>query len=351
MSVEALAEGRPGRRLERASIIVRRPAVGAPEPRRVLKPRPTSREHSGDLPTGCYDSAMRSLATPALSASLLLAAGLIACGAADDASPPPADAPPVLAADGLDAADGGGDALAATTPPGCRDPGTPGATARCLTPSLPPEHYVAEALRYFDTLDVDADPESMAAYAELVARWEWPPWLLLTGFGRDAMLETSAALRKLDPSTVPVRDCRFFAVQPFARCRVVFEYEEGPCPIYEEFVFDAAGRTTFIEAWSDLPELRPRDPAGDPWAEADGVRRLATRVPGLGSPDGRIALDTPWMTAAAAADPEVADLALRATDWWSYWFDELTTADEDFFARGCGWGAALNRAPRPPSGP
>ncbi|MFT5432858.1 MAG: hypothetical protein ACI9OJ_003562, partial [Myxococcota bacterium] len=186
------------------------------------------------------------------------------------------------------------------------------------------------------TLDTTADPDSMPNYSVLVARWEWPPWLLLTGYGKQDMIDTSKILKVGDPSTVPVRDCRFFETQPFARCYVVFEYEEGSCPIYEEFTFNDAGETTFIEAWSDLPGLRPHG-SNDRWARAAGFARLSTRVPGLGSPTGTIALDTTWMTEAAESDPDLADLALRTTNWWSYWSEALGAADPDFFGQGCGW--------------
>ena len=107
-------------------------------------------------------------------------------------------------------------------------------------------------------------------------------------------------------STVPVRDCRGFDTQPFARCYVEFEYEEGPCPIYEEFAFNDAGEMTFIEAWSNLPDLLP-NAADDPWAEDPDFPRLATRVPGLGNETGTLDLESEWMQAAAAADPDVAD--------------------------------------------
>ena len=120
------------------------------------------------------------------------------------------------------------------------------------------------------------------------------------------MLDTAAILRVGDPSTVPIRDCRFFDVQPFARCYVTFEYEEGACPIYEEFTFNDQGETTFIEAWSDLPGLNATADPDDRWAEGSAVHRLSTRIPGLGNATGRIDLDSPAMAAAAAADPEVA---------------------------------------------
>lgn len=277
---------------------------------------------------------------------LLTALALIACSddadsadgsdAADiDASDPANDD----VADGdIDPGDTGADAGDAGPPLGpndCVGAGTAGATARCLEPTQSPEYYVEQALKYFDTLDTTADPESIPDYHETVARWEWPPWLLLTGFGDDVMIDTASALRQFDPSTVPERDCRFFDEQPFARCYVVFEYEEGPCPIYEEFVFNDEGEMTFIEAWSDLDGLRPTD--GDRWGEADGFDRLSTRVPGLGHADGRIVLDTPEMLAAAERDEDLFELVRRGENFWETWFVELQNADVDFFAQGCGW--------------
>lgn len=245
--------------------------------------------------------------------------------ATDSASQPDADATQ------SDAGDGSGASI-----DGCRFAGTSAATARCLRPTLRPEHYVAEALAYFDTLDVDADRASVPQYHPDVARWEWPPWLLLTGYGADVMIDTAETLRQFDPSTVPVRDCRFFETQPFARCRITFEYEEGPCPIYEEFVFDDAGRTTFIEAWSDLDGLRPM-PVDDPWGERSNIGRLSTRIPGLGSNAERFDLNLPELVALGESDPDVAEFRRRGLEFWATWFEELGAADEDFFARGCGW--------------
>jgi len=229
-------------------------------------------------------------------------------------------------------------------PEGCENPGTPGATARCLTPKQTPAYYIEQSLKYFDTLDVEADPASIPNYSDLVARWEWPPWLKLTAFDRDTMNSTAEVLRQFDPSTVPVRDCRAFDVQPFGRCTISFKYEEPDlCPIYEEFVFNDQGEITFIEAWSDLPGLVPNVDPADRWAEGPegpmgvGVHRLSTRVPGLGNATGRIDLRSTWMRDAEAADPEVADFAMRARDQWKYWRQELSAAGDDLYARGCGW--------------
>ncbi len=48
----------------------------------------------------------------------------------------------------------------------------PGARSTCLSPTQTDEYYIDQSLRYFDTLDASADPESEPTYAELVARWD-----------------------------------------------------------------------------------------------------------------------------------------------------------------------------------
>lgn len=211
------------------------------------------------------------------------------------------------------------------------------ALATALTPKFPPEYYVDQAHKYFDTLDTSADADSAPSYSQLVARWELPPWLWLTGFGRENMVITTDLAVSLDPSTVPTRDCRAFSVQPFARCYVVFEYEEGPCPIYEEFVFNDQGEMTFIEAWSDQPGLLPMADPSDRWAEGSDVHRLSTKIPGLGNETGLIDLDSEAMRQAADDDPEVADFVRRANDFWGTYLEANQEAGPDYYARGCGW--------------
>jgi len=209
--------------------------------------------------------------------------------------------------------------------------------ATALTPKQPPEYYVEQANKYFDTLDTSADPESVPNYSTLVARWELPPWLWLTGYGRENMIVTTQIALDLDPSTVPTRDCKAFSVQPFARCYVSFEYDAGSCPIYEEFVFNDDGEMTFIEAWSDQPGLLPTSDPNDRWAEGPDVHRLSTKIPGLGNPIGLIELDSEAMQRAAREDPEVADFVKRAKDFGPSWLQALHDAGPDYFARGCGW--------------
>lgn len=213
-----------------------------------------------------------------------------------------------------------------------------GALATCVTPTETDAWYVDQAVRYFDTLETAYEGGGAPNYAETVARWEWPPWLLLTGWGREDM-ETVDAIIRLIPTTVPDRDCRAFAEQPFARCRVSFAFEDHPgqlCPIYEEFTFDAEGEMTFIEAWSDLPGLLPTG-ADDPWAEGADVRRLATKLPGLGNPRGEIDLDSPWMAEAAANDADVAEFVRRARDFYGTWLETYQESGAGTYGDGCGF--------------
>lgn len=212
------------------------------------------------------------------------------------------------------------------------------ALSACSTPTQDDAYYIDQGITYFDTLDESADPASKPTYAELVARWEWPPWLLLTGYGASMITSVDRVILLAQPgTTVPDRTCEAFDVQPFSRCRVVFDYEGQPCPIYEEFTFNDAGEITFIEAWSDLPGYRLTEDPADPWAEAPGLPRLSTRIPGLGTAAGRIDPTGAAMKAAAAADPDVADFVNRTQDFWGTWTETFEAAGDDLYPRGCGW--------------
>ncbi len=218
---------------------------------------------------------------------------------------------------------------------------TDGALAGCLTPKQLPAYYADQGNKYFDALDRSAPAASVPTYADLVARWEWPPWLKLTGFAREQMVATDKIVKSQAPAVVSHRDCRAFAVQPFARCRVSFDYDNQgggkPCPIYEEFTFNDLGEITFIEAWSDAAAWLPTADKADAWAEGSGVHRMSSKIPGLGTATGRIDLESAAMTAAASADPEIADFVTRAKDFWTYWMAENDKAGTGYFALGCGW--------------
>jgi len=214
-----------------------------------------------------------------------------------------------------------------------------GALSACSVKTQTDDHYVAQSHAYFDTMDYEPYGTIKPDYGETVARWEWPPWLILTAYGRDDILAADALL-VLYPSVVKERDCQAFDTQPFGRCTVTFYYdahEGAACPVYEEFTFNEAGEITWIEAWSDLPGFRHTEDPSDPWGEGDGVHRLSTRIPGLGTPDGTLVLDSAAMQSAASSDAEVADFVRRAEDWQSAWAEELATAGETMWETGCGY--------------
>ena len=217
---------------------------------------------------------------------------------------------------------------------------TESATSDCLTPTKEAAYYVEQAEKYFNTMDFNEAMDDAPNYAEWVVRWEWPPWLLLTAFGAEHIESTDLLLR-LYPSTIPERDCRFFEQQPFARCRVVFYYDDPShegrgCPIYEEFAFNDAGEMTVIEAWSDLDGLRPMG-AEDPWAETENIDRISTRIPGLGTASGQLDINGSVFASAAESDPVLADLHNRANNWMETWSAELDAAGDALWPEGCGW--------------
>lgn len=210
------------------------------------------------------------------------------------------------------------------------------ALATCLAPTQSAAYYVTQANMYFDRLDGTTDPKLAPNYSALVVRWEWPPWLKLTGYTRQGMLDADLAAR-LYTSTVPERDCRAFDTQPFARCHVRFLYAQGYCAIYEEFTFNDEGEMTFIEAWADMPGYLPYADPNDTWAEGDAVHRLSTKVPGLGGATGLIDPLGAAMQRASLVDADVADLIPRTQDFYSAWLDEHAIQGADYFSRGCGW--------------
>lgn len=228
-------------------------------------------------------------------------------------------------------------ALAGCSPPPVQPVCDEASLSTCLAPTWGDDYYADQGQRYFDTLDSSADPDSEPTYSDLVARWEWPPWLLLTGYGRDLTLAVDEVVLAVYPTTtVPERDCRGFDVQPFARCRVTMDFDGASCPIYEEFTFNDQGEVTFVEAWSNLPGLFPGDDE-DPWVEANDAARLSTRIPGLGNTTGLIDPGSAAMADAAVADEDVAEFVRHAEDFWGTWTETYEAAGDDLYARGCGW--------------
>ncbi|MCB9032851.1 MAG: hypothetical protein H6553_03355 [Chitinophagales bacterium] len=206
------------------------------------------------------------------------------------------------------------------------------AYANCLTPKFSPEYYIDQGVKYFLTMESTVPANVQPNYSDLVVRWEWPPWLLLTGYTRDGLIVSDIVL-KLNPTAYDTIDCQFFDQQPFCRCHVIFDYSGEKCPIYEEFTFNDQGEITFIEAWSDYPSLIPMQTT-DYWAESPTVYRLSAVVPGLGNKTGKINPNVAWMLKAAEADTNLSDLIHRINDPIKTWFDQLIEHQEEL-SHGC----------------
>ena len=112
-------------------------------------------------------------------------------------------------------------------------------------------YYLDQCDRYFNSLDTFANHAKKPNYAADVIRWEWPPWLKLTGHGARSM--RIDALVRLYPTKVINRHYELTQDKPQARCNVSFKYfgRVKLVDIYEEFTFNQAGEITFIEAWSN----------------------------------------------------------------------------------------------------
>ena len=189
-----------------------------------------------------------------------------------------------------------------------------------LTPKFTAAYYIDQGVKYFRTMESSVPISVKPEYSDLVIRWEWHPWLLLTGYKRRNLINTDILL-KLYPTKYDTIDCQYFEKQPFCRCHVIFNYSETRIPIYEEFTFNDQGEITFIEAWSDFPSLLPMD-ATDYWAEAENVNRLSTRVPGLGNNEGRIDRKADWMLRASETDTVLADMLHRLRRPFNTWVKE-----------------------------
>lgn len=123
-------------------------------------------------------------------------------------------------------------------------------------PAINHDYYIREANRYFDTLDFRVWLDPSPVYAQDVIRYEHPPWLKLTGYGK-AYMTTLDKVQTLYPTRVVERVCAAYDVAPQARCTIEFRYigMRTGVKIYEEFTFNEASEITFIEAWSDTPEV------------------------------------------------------------------------------------------------
>lgn len=219
---------------------------------------------------------------------------------------------------------------------------TEGALSTCLSPVFDSAYYVEQGIKYFQTMQSNIPPQVQPNYSAQVIRWEWQPWLLLTGYGRNFLIQSDILL-KLNPTDYYKLDCKYFDEQPFCRCHVIFDYSRDSCPIYEEFTFNNQGEITFIEAWSDFESRLPKNmnagtdsiwSADEYWAKQAYVNRLSTKVPGLGNATGTININSSYMQTAAAQDLDVADLLHRLKDPVRTYLLQLATHQNEL-AHGC----------------
>ncbi len=192
-----------------------------------------------------------------------------------------------------------------------------------LRPTYPLGYYAEQSNHYFNTLDTKRRKEGKPSYSKRVIRYEWEPWLKLTGY-KSWMMKLDFFLT-LYPTEVINRVCQGFDVQPFGRCHVTFIYKghDEPVDIYEEFTFNNQGEITFIEAWTDSPTHFPTPDFTDYWAEGAQVKRLSTLVPGLGKNNGLIEPKSREFKKAAANNEMVKDLAKRLKHPVYFWTKEL----------------------------
>ena len=211
--------------------------------------------------------------------------------------------------------------------------GTDDAKAECIKPNKKPQYYVEQSIKYFRTMETSVSVMVQPNYSKKVVRWEWEPWLLLTGYGKVNLIWTDTLL-KLFKTAYDKLDCRFFKKNPFGRCHVIFDYGGLKCPIYEEFTFNSQGEMTFIEAWTDKPGYLPYKDPKDHWAEGKDVYRLSTKIPGLGNKKGKIKIDSRGMKQMAKYDEDVKDFVKRAKAPYKEYFKELRHHSSDVLA-GC----------------
>ena len=195
--------------------------------------------------------------------------------------------------------------------------------SRELTPKFSPGYYADQSDKYFNTLDTYRRKEGKPKYSKNVIRYEWYPWLILTGY-KSWMMKLDFFLT-LYPTKVINRVCKGFNVQPFGRCHVTFMYKghDDPVDIYEEFTFNDQGEITFIEAWTDSPEFFPTDDFSDYWAEGEDVKRISTIIPGLGRSDGLVNRKSKEFIEATKKSPLLFDLGKRLKNPVYFWTKEL----------------------------
>lgn len=178
------------------------------------------------------------------------------------------------------------------------------------------EYYISQTNMYFDTLDTSSDVKEYPTYSIKVIRWEWPPWLVLTGFGNVKYIDEALRFTFASECKCINRRIEFFKTNPYTRCTVTFYYDGNniPIDIYEEFTFNSDGEITFIEAWWNKinyqGQLSGVDSIGLPIVST----RMSSLIPGINNKDG-VDLNSKEMQDACDKSALVYDFKKRAQDF------------------------------------
>jgi hypothetical protein len=115
-----------------------------------------------------------------------------------------------------------------------------------LVKNQPDSYYKKQNDIYFDSLESKSycqkTPFILPSYSVGLVRYEWPPWLLLTGLGSTATSSMDRVFADVNPCVVVDRKHVICEQNPFGRSLVTVCYGKGSSlqafKIYEEFTFN-----------------------------------------------------------------------------------------------------------------
>ena len=149
---------------------------------------------------------------------------------------------------------------------------------------LQPNYFTQQVEQYFDSLQTGST--LFPNYAPDVVRFEWQPWLLLTGNGSDNIKFVDSEIRKYTGyCQVKNRKHRYVKKLNMVQSTVEFFYNNStnPIKIYEELTFNKEGQISFIEAWINTDykvdgklQLPSRGKDGFPEGE---IKRMSLATP------------------------------------------------------------------------
>ena len=204
---------------------------------------------------------------------------------------------------------------------------TPKLYSNSVVPNKDESYYINQANTYFSFLETTSKDHIEPNYSPSLIRWEWEPWLILTGLNDERTLIIDSLIRETGKCECLDRELVFYNTNPFVRCRVTFYYGENKTPIkiYEEFTFDGSGNISFIEAWYDVEDNKLQIPERefDGWPKFCSVKRLSNLIPGYNKTDFILVLESSEMISQAELYDDVKNFKSRAEKFAVSLFAEL----------------------------